>query len=529
MSDEKISGSYYTPYDVITFMMNYLEKEKQDFRSVLEPSAGDGRFLSLLLKKAEHIDAVELFEEKVYQIQKKYTNENLEVIHKDFIQFATEKQADYSLIIGNPPYINLKVMEREDIKKARELCKIERLAESAMQNMWLAFVVGASRLVAKEGTIFFVLPMEFLQVQYAEKLRGYLEKKFNTIHIITFRETLFEGIEQEVCLVYLANKQRKEEHILYEIYETVKIEKALHINLIKKNKPLQKWSNAILSDEEISLLKGQASQWCKVGTMGTVAPGIVTGGNKFFILTEEQVKKYNCEKYVLPIVQKSSFVDVNTMEINEEVLEKIKNVGKPVFLLDLAKAGKKLPKALQAYLEWSGEQEVQGIRLKERYKCANRDPWYGVPIANKGDVIFFKRYHILPRLYLNKANVHTTDAGYHIRLSEKYEADSFVFCFFNSLTLATCEYNGRYYGGGVSELVPSEFKNITVPYQKIAEEHIKELKEKFKAKVSIDEIVAFVNDKTIGKILENEQIEKLEEIRKKLILRRISSVRQNNV
>ena len=60
--------------------------------------------------------------------------------------------------------------------------------------------------------------MEFLQVQYAEKLREYLEKVFNTIHIIVFQEALFPDIEQDVCLVYLTNKSNVAEHIRYEIW-----------------------------------------------------------------------------------------------------------------------------------------------------------------------------------------------------------------------------------------------------------------------------------------------------------------------
>ena len=32
---------------------------------------------------------------------------------------------------------------------------------------------------------------------------------------------------------------------------------------------------------------------------------------------------------------------------------------------------------------------------------------HGVPIVKKGGVIFFKRYHVLPRVYINRANIHT--------------------------------------------------------------------------------------------------------------------------
>ena len=523
MSDEKTTGSYYTPLDLIAFMIEYLEREEQDFSNVLEPSAGDGRFLSLLLKKALQVDAIELFDEKVHSIRKAYPDSKLSVSKYDFIEYAAKSKKKYSLIIGNPPYISSKIMDKEKLEEARRLCEMEKLSKSAMQNMWLAFVIGACRLLQPDGAIFYVLPTEFLQVQYAEKLRNHLENIFNTIHIISFEETIFTDIEQDICLVYLTNKRKKPSHIYYKIYADTRSEKPSKINLIQRNKPLQKWSNAILSDDEISLLKEKGELFTEIGKMGDIAPGVVTGGNKYFIMTEEKVKECNCKKYVLPIVQKSSFVPNNTIEIDENVIANIKKDKKPLYLLDLAKIPEEteLPEELQEYLKWAGEQQVGDTELKKRFKCANRIPWYGVPIVNKGQIVFFKRYDILPRIYINRIDVHTTDAGYHIRLKKEYDAASFVFCFFNSMTLAECEYNGRYYGGGVSELVPSEFKSLTIPYREISQENITELKRKFKRKESIDEIVKYVNERTINRALSAEDVQKFEEIRQKLIKRRI--------
>ena len=158
--------------------------------------------------------------------------------------------------------------------------------------------------------------------------------------------------------------------------------------------------------------------------------------------------------------------------------------------------------------------------MKKRFKCANRSPWYGVPIVNKGDIVFFKRYHILPKIYVNVADVHTTDAGYHIRLKEPFNAESLVFCFFNSMTLAQCEYNGRYYGGGVSELVPSEFKELAIPYRDILPEDIAILKALFKKKASVNEIINYVNSRTINLDFAEETVNQYESIRVKLIKRR---------
>lgn len=520
MNEQKTTGSYYTPHELVDFMVDYLKDEQQDFQNVLEPAAGDGRFVEKLLHVAGNIDAVELVEKKTTALKNKYENTKVNIFQEDFMEYVGNTSAKYSLIIGNPPYINAKRIEEQSLQKAKDLCIQVGFKTSVMQNMWIAFVIGACKLLKQYGTVFFVLPMEFLQVQYAEKLRGYLENNFNTIHIICFEEIIFKNIEQDICLVYLTNKKQNTKYILYKQYKNEKERKPLGINRIQKNKPLQKWSNAILTDEELTLLKTKTASFMSISDIGEIAPGVVTGGNKYFILSEDKVKEYQCEDMVLPIIQKSSFIGKKTVEINDELIKKLIEKGKAVYLLDLAKKENELPDKLVEYLEWAGNQKTDNIKLKERFKCANRKPWYGVPLVKIGEVVFFKRYDVLPRLYINSIHIHTTDAGYHIRIKEGYDAESMAFCFYNSMTLAECEYNGRYYGGGVRELVPSEFKRLTIPYKKISKEDIRKFKEMFKNGVSTQTIIAFVNSKILSDKMTTQEIQQFENIRLKLIKRR---------
>ena len=64
------------------------------------------------------MEAVELFQEKVQRIEQQYGCEKLSVECENFIRYASINDDRYSLIIGNPPYISLKMMNKEDIAKA---------------------------------------------------------------------------------------------------------------------------------------------------------------------------------------------------------------------------------------------------------------------------------------------------------------------------------------------------------------------------------------------------------------------------
>jgi adenine-specific DNA-methyltransferase len=522
--EDKLSGSYYTPFRTVQFMKKYLAEEHKVYNKVLEPSAGDGRFIDEFEKEdnIQRFVAVELIEKKVRQLENKKYSRRVEVVEDDFLEFAEKTTEKYQLIIGNPPYINIKNMEAGAKEKAIQLCQKYKLSNATMQNMWVAFLLASISCLEKDGTIFFVLPLEFLQVQYAETIRLFLEEHFDTIHILSFKERMFPEIEQESCLVYLTNEFKNQPYINFKMYDKLDTDTPYYCSKIETNKPLKKWTNAILSDADIDFLNMIDAKYKKVSEVCDASPGIVTGANNEFILTKEQVEQLECRKLVLPIIPKSSILNGQFI-LTEDVVEKLGENGKRIYLLDLSHVDEGVfSESLTEYLKEIGEKEnTSNVKLKNRYKCRNRKPWYGVPIVRNGDLFFFKRYDRMPRICVNDADVYTTDIAYNMRLNATYDKESMAFCFYNSLTLTQCEFYGRFYAGGVSELTPSEFKKLAIPYHKISKNDIKRLSEMFKANEDADKIITFVNSKTIEKEWNHKQILKLEEIRRKLMERRL--------
>ena len=520
--NDKLSGSYYTPLKTVGFMHNYLHNQNKTFRTILEPCAGDGRFLDKFksLSTVIRIVGIELYEKKIHELEKKNYPIRIDIVHTDFLEFTHTCAEKFQLIIGNPPYINIKNMDKSFIDIGREFCAFYDLSENLLKNSWVAFVLASIKLLSNNGAIFFVLPAEFLQVNYAEKLRGFLENKFNTIHILSFSERMFPKIEQEACLVYLTNEEEALPYILYRQYEKLDSETYLFESRIERNKPLKKWSNAFLSDSDIDLLNRIAHKFNHVGDIAESAPGIVTGANNKFILTEKEVAQYNCKQFVIPIISKGVMAR-NKFEINDELVKKLALDGQKVYLLALAKSSaNELPDPLKKYLGTVATTKRGGIEIQDSYKCSRRKPWYAVPIVKSGRVVFFKRYDICPRISTNPSGIHTTDIAYNLQLNEGIDAESLVFCFYNSLTLAQCEFAGRYYAGGVSELTPNEFRSVCIPYRNIQTADIFKLKKMFSEKKHLDSIINFVNSKTLTFGLNSEEIHQLDSIRKRLIRRR---------
>lgn len=520
--DEKRSGSYYTPLATVKFTSQYLLEEEKTIQTILEPSVGDGRFLDefININTVKRIVGVELYPEKISKLAERKYPGKVSLIASDFLDYSLCCNEKFQLIIGNPPYINIKNMNKEFLDTGRDICKGLDLPVSLFQNSWVAFVLASINLLNDNGTIFFVLPTEFLQVQYAEKLRGFLEEKFNTIHILCFSERMFPEIEQEACLVYLTNSEKAPPYISYKQYRNLDDTEPLFESRIERNKPLKKWSNAILSDLDIDLLNRISDQYHTIGDIAESAPGIVTAANNKFILTENEVQEYECVQYTIPIISKGSMAR-GIFEINQDLVIQLAQDGKKVYLLNLAKTDEgDLPKALKDYLASVAIIKRNDIEIQNSYKCSKRNPWYAVPIVKSGSVVFFKRYDICPRISTNPDGIHTTDIAYNLQLKSGIEAESLVFCFYNSLSLAQCEFVGRYYAGGVSELTPSEFRSVHIPYRHIEAADISRLKKMFKESKTLDEIVDFVNSRTLALDLDAKEISQLNSIRTRLIKRR---------
>ena len=136
------------------------------------------------------------------------------------------------------------------------------------------------------------------------------------------------------------------------------------------------------------------------------------------------------------------------------------------------------------------------------------------------EAFFFKRAHEYPKLLKNEADVHVTDSAYVVKTKEGIEINDFVYSFYNSLTLAFAELEGRYYGGGVLELTPNEFRILPVPL--VSAINFQSYTLEFKSKSNIDEILSRYNNPILNQVLNlnTEEVNKIESIRKKLVLRR---------
>ncbi|MDH7448034.1 Eco57I restriction-modification methylase domain-containing protein [Aquimarina sp. 2201CG14-23] len=529
MQDKKQIGSYYTPQRLANFIANYcLAQLNSDSISILEPSVGDGVFVEAI-NQSYHLNnfneiTFDIVEREADELQKAIDKNvinqiNLTHHNQDYLNFHSENQNEFSLIIGNPPYVKSNFLSEEQKIISNKIHVDQNLSNKRINNIWTAFLVSAISKIEDDGIVAFVLPLELLQVKFTAEIRELLKQSFVRLEIFMFDELQFLECKGQDTVLLIGYKEHNN-HGTY--YSTIQTMDDLENNrfVLQQNIAVsesdKKWTHHFITPDEYSFLENIKSELKSVTELVDNKAGIVTAANDFFIVNDETLRRYRLRRYSRPIIRKGFFVN-GSVTFNDSDFEDLVVQNKPSYLLDFNLANpKRLNKGVQKYID---EGEIQELHL--RYKCKKRKHWYQVPnIVEHGEAFFFKRAHEYPKLLKNEASVHVTDSAYVVKTKEGIDINDFVYSFYNSLTLTFSELEGRYYGGGVLELTPNEFRTLPIPMA--SADNFNDYTNAFKNKSNIDEVLKKHNQKILNTTLNLsiQEIDKIETIRKKLVNRR---------
>lgn len=535
MINNKITGSYYTPKVLSDFLVQHIFTKYIQSRniSVIEPSCGDGIFVSALSNVPEKkisLDILDINKEELNKTEKLITkNKNIKfkAHHQDYLNFFLTNDHKYSLVIGNPPYIKKNNMLSEQIDRCEEIHnriitrENSKKSKEKIKNIWPAFVEAGIMSLNDNGVLCFVIPAEILQVIYARNLRTLIINEFDRVEVFAFNELIFEGIQQDVvALIGVKGLKNKNEHG-FSFYQVDTLDDLREPRFTEKNNnvhrtTLDKWTNYILTDQELNFIEVLKNDYHPIKTFCKKAEvGIVSAANDYFILSDSDIKKNNLNRLqiIRPILPKGYTIP-EVASLTDNDLNELKKQNKRVNFLHFPDVSKdKLGKIANDYIS-KGEE----LKLHLRYKMTKRKNWYHVPSVWKSEGLFVKRSHIYPNFFVNTVNALATDSFYRVVVKDQYDISKLVFSFYNSLTFVLSELEGRFYGGGVLELTPNEFKNLSIPYNKdITEKQFDKLDKMLRSNCSIEEILAFTNPILLSGVDTN----RLEKIRKKLVERRL--------
>jgi adenine-specific DNA-methyltransferase len=475
-SATKLRGGYYTPIGIASFLLKWALLKNP--KNILEPSCGDGSFITAMENNSYEslsFTGIEILEQEADKSrQAAILNKDLdaEVLNEDFLEWSYQRLNGHGLfdaVVGNPPYIRYQYLEKRDQEYSEKIFAKYDLAFTKHTNAWVPFVISSVGLLNAGGRLAMVIPSEILHVLHANSLRKFLLRECSRILIIDPNELLFEKALQGTILLLIEKKERPSQETKgvaivsapnndflaqdpEAIFDTAKYVSGDVLN--------GKWMKVLLDPEALEVferVKNLDSVY-SFQSLASVDVGIVTGANKFFLVSDATVKEFGLEEYVNPMFGRSEHCPGIVYDSATHAGNQLR--GLPTNFVNFGNAPiESLSKGARKYIVYGELQD-----LHTRYKCRIRKPWYSVPSISSSPMGMLKRCHNYPRLILNTANAYTTDTAYRIRpLKQGLKPEALVYSFINSLTALTAELEGRHYGGGVLELVPSEIEKLLVP------------------------------------------------------------------
>lgn len=415
-------GAYYTPMPIVRFLTNYI-KNQNGIETILEPSAGDNRFIRPF--KNCKITALEVDKDRCQE----------PAINIDFLDYYN-KEKKFDAFVGNPPYIAYNKLTEHQKEKIPQIFLDANLPENKITNLWAIFLLGCFNMLKVGGYFAFVIPIEFFFNKYAEQIRNYVFFNSDEINIVNFTNNQFKEVEQSIFLIYGKKGTEKEETkvtISQNLKEKGKTKK-IKVKDVKNWKAL---SMGIDLDEEFYKNSRPLSDYC------TYKTGILTGNDKVFILSEEEIEKRKLRPYTLPLANKGENIIIATKQ------DKAK-----YYLLDF---NKELDKHAKAYIK-----EIEEKNLHTNYKLRIRKNWWEVPSISSSDLILQTNVGDKPRLMKNDKR-YTNTSFFRLNIKKGRNPYELLFLFYSSLTGISLELAGRTYAGGVLNLIPASLNETRVP------------------------------------------------------------------
>lgn len=466
-------GQFATPTVLAREVLSYglsLMRKGQRVR-FLDPAIGTGSFYSAL---REMIGRKLLEAAKGYEIDLHYgeparelwAGSGLDIEISDFTQ-AEPPQDGFNLLICNPPYVRHHHLDAEEKHRLQVASKkAAGVKLSGLAGLYCHFLALSHRWMSADGVAGWLIPSEFMDVNYGRELKSYLLEEVTLLRIHRFdpNDVQFDDALVSSAVVWFKKSKPPVGHAVEFSYggthaSPVISRQIASVELAKE----AKWTRFPRQEIRAAVDSPILSDFF------SIKRGIATGSNDFFILSREKIEEHGLPmEFFRPILPSPRHVGVDEIAADGQ--------GNPVLPQPLFLLNCRLPEqevkerhpTLWRYLE-SGREDVAS-----RYLCKSRRQWYWqedrqiAPFVctymGRGNSRTDRPF----RFILNRSRAIAANTYLmlypkpHIAqlISEDDNLLKLVWGALNAISSESLIAEGRVYGGGLHKIEPKEMAKL---------------------------------------------------------------------
>jgi tRNA1(Val) A37 N6-methylase TrmN6 len=371
----------------------------------------------------------------------------------------------FDCIVGNPPYVSLHRMRIGQRKRAIAMAKRIGFAIDKRSSLWAYFVAACTEALLSKGRLALILPESILHVDYARELLQTMGRRFTHCLLLSIRERCFvtNGAAERVVLFLGEDFQptaAESEILLQECItaqEAVQFLKTLKPSTAKALPKLNGHAVPHLLLETLDMVINfeQFPDSRLFGDFVEIKIGVVTGANKFFLLTENERKKWKFPlSAVKPLIPR--FQVCKGLVFRQSDWEILRDTGKKCWLF--SPSGVRRDAVIAQYVRQFPKADREANRT-----FSKRSPWYSPQLGEIPDAFFRYMGSFGPRLALARCDATCTNTVHRVFFKDAVSAlqqKIITLSLHSSFSRLSAEFEGRAYGSGVLKLEPSEAKRL---------------------------------------------------------------------
>jgi adenine-specific DNA-methyltransferase len=472
-------GQFATPAslasDIVRHALSLLGQDRRI--RFLEPGFGTGAFYSALLQSvpAPRIEAATGYEidaRYVESIAPLWNGTGLQLHQADFTKAEPPEMeaGKYDFVVCNPPYVRHHHLDSSQKQELQAIVSQRlKFQMNGLSGLYTYFMVLSQAWMSRGGIGAWLVPSEFMDVNYGRKVKEFLANRvtLNRIHRFDPNEVQFEDALVSSVVVFFTNASPSDNHqVEFSFGGTLDEPKVSTLVGLDQLRKIPKWTHlrrlAVENDHD----GGPGT----LADLFTIKRGLATGCNSFFVLTSDQVQRHGLPKeFLQPILPSPRELENNEILADDSGEP---SIPKRRYLLHCDLPEERLRaehESLWRYLEHGLEEGIH-----ERYLCRHREPWYsqekrppapflctymGRPTARSDSPFRF----ILNHSQATAANVYLMlypKPRLATLLQREPETSRAIWKALSSVTSESLIGHGRTYGGGLHKLEPKELANL---------------------------------------------------------------------